>query len=128
MYSCTKKFIRIIKKYLKNCFLYVSYNSEIEEVALKNNIKIKYEAFADRNYNDNLSLIARINEKSLIENPKEVFNHMYNIIKNGKVKTISGLEKVLKADTFCIHGDAKNAVEVLQFLSVELSKKGIEIA
>lgn len=122
-----EKFIRITKKYLDSCFLYVPYNSEIEKVALENNVKIKYEAFADRNYNNNLTLVARSSKNAIIEEPKEVFNHVFNMIKNKTVTTISEEEKMIKADTFCVHGDHKNSVEILQYLTTQLHLKNIQI-
>lgn len=57
--NIAKIFVNSILKYSRNSFLYVPYKSEIEKVAIKNNIKIIYEAFADRNYNDDLTLVNR---------------------------------------------------------------------
>ena len=120
-------FINTIKKYMSDVFLYVPFNSEIEKVALKNKIKIKYEAFADRNYNEDLTLVSRSNEKALIFNPKNVLNHVCEMALKGNVKTISNIDKPIKVDTFCIHGDNKHSLEILKTLSKELLKKGIEI-
>ncbi|WP_435415521.1 5-oxoprolinase subunit PxpA [Polaribacter aestuariivivens] len=122
-----EKFIEIIKKYTNNCFLYVPYNSKIEKVALKNNIQIKYEFFADRNYNDDLSLVSRVQKNAIIEKPEDVFKHIFNVLKNGKVLTISGNEKIMQADTFCVHGDHVNSVEILQFINNVLKDKNIKI-
>lgn len=120
-------FIKSTKKYLKYSFLYVPYNSVIENVAVKNKINIKYEAFADRNYNDDLSLVSRTNKNALLVDEKEVLNHVLYMIKNEKVKTISGLEKAIKIDTFCIHGDTRNAVEIVKYLHQNLEKLGFKI-
>ncbi|MCL7754542.1 5-oxoprolinase subunit PxpA [Polaribacter sp. Z022] len=120
-------FINTIKKYMSDVFLYVPFNSEIEKVALKNKIEIKYEAFADRNYNEDLTLVSRSNEKALIFNPKNVLNHVCEMALKGKVKTISNIDKPIKVDTFCIHGDNKHSLEILKTLSKELLKKGIKI-
>jgi len=122
-----QKFIRIIKKYVKDCFLYVPYASEIATIALEHQIKIKYEAFADRNYNEDVSLVSRRHENALILNPKKVVKHVLHIIETNKVKTVSGIEKELKADTFCVHGDTENVIEIASFLRDELKKKGIAI-
>ena len=122
-----QKFIRIIKKYVKDCFLFVPYNSEIAKVALENNIKIKYEAFADRNYNTDLSLVSRDYENALILSSVEIVRHVLKILKTNSVQTVSGLEKEIKADTLCVHGDTENVIEIISFLKTELKKKGIEI-
>ncbi|MEO9571369.1 MAG: LamB/YcsF family protein [Polaribacter sp.] len=120
-------FIDVIKPYLNDTYLYVPYNSVVEKVALKNNIKIKYEAFADRNYNNDLTLVSRKEKKALITNPISVFEHVYKIISEQKVTTIFNVEKEFKADTYCIHGDNLNALKVLKFLKEEFLKKEISI-
>ena len=122
-----QKFIRIIKKYVKDCFLFVPYNSEIAKVALENDIKIKYEAFADRNYNTDLSLVSRNDENALILSSVEIVRHVLKILKSNKVKTVSGLEKKIKADTLCIHSDTENVIEIVSILTTELKKRGITI-
>ena len=122
-----RTFVKSIEKYAKSIFLYAPYNSVIEKVAIKNNIKIKYEAFADRNYNDDLTLVSRSSENAILQNPEEVFNHVSLMIKNKKVTTISGLEKNIKADTFCIHGDTENALEIAKYVHKNLKKEGIQI-
>lgn len=116
--------IDIIKKYMKDVFLYVPYNSVIEAVAIQNNINIKYEAFADRNYHDDLTLVSRSTKNALIIEEKDVFNHVLNMIKTGKVTTIAKSEKVIKADTFCFHGDTENASEIVKYVSENLKKEG----
>jgi 5-oxoprolinase (ATP-hydrolysing) subunit A len=120
-------FMQITKKYLKDVFLYVPYQSKIEEIALKNDIKIKYEAFADRNYNDDLTLVARNNPNALLVDEKEVLNHVLFMVKHQKVKTILGLIRELKAETFCVHSDTKNALEIVKYLSQNLEKEGFKV-
>jgi UPF0271 protein len=121
------KFIKITKKYLQNCFLYVPYNSKIAEVALENNLKIKYEAFADRNYNDDLTLVSRTQENAIILDTDAVTKHLVRMVKTNTVATISGSEKEIKAATFCIHGDNENSVGILPVLATKLKNYGIEI-
>lgn len=120
-------FIDATRNYLKDAFLYVPYNSVIERVALENNIKIKYEAFVDRNYNDDLTLVSRTNKNALLVDENVVFNHVLNIVKNNKVKTISGLEKEIKTDTFCIHSDTENAIEIVKYVYQNIEKEGFQV-
>jgi UPF0271 protein len=121
------KFIKITKKYLKDCFLYVPYNSKIAEVALENNINIKYEAFADRMYNDDLTLVSRTHENAIILDTDAITKHLVKMVKTDTVETISGAEKEIKAATFCIHGDNENSVGILPALAIKLKNYGIEI-
>lgn len=121
-------FINTIKKYMDNVYLYVPYNSEIEKVAIKNNINIKYEAFADRNYNDDLSLVSRAESNAIISTPKKVYEHVLQMIQNNCVKTISNSQIKIEADTFCVHSDTENALQILQEITELLKNQNIRIA
>ena len=44
------------------------------------------------------------------------------IVFEGKVKTISGIQKEIKAATFCVHSDTENAVEIIKYLSKKFKK------
>ena len=120
--------VALTKNQGKSIKLYVPYGSIVAELAQKQGVEIVYEAFADRNYNSNLTLVSRQNEQAIITNPNEVFNHCLSILKKGKVKCLDGNEVSLKASTLCIHGDNENILGILRFLKIKLRSKGIEIS
>lgn len=107
--------------------LYVPYKSVIADLALKENIQITYEAFADRNYNEDLTLVSRNEHNALIEDVNLVFNHVYRIVSAQKVKTIQNSEIDIKVDTFCVHGDNPKAVELIKNLNEKLKINGYKI-
>ena len=96
--------------------LYVPYQSRIEEVAVQSGIEIVYEAFADRMYNEDLSLVSRTFSNALIEDKLEVLKQVQKISNKQLVTTVNFHEKKIKASTFCVHGDTKNAIEILEYL------------
>lgn len=100
--------------------LYVPYQSRIEEVAIQSGLEIVYEAFADRRYNEDLSLVSRTFSNALIEDKHEVFKQVQKISDKQLVTTVNFHEKKIKASTFCVHGDTKNAIELLQYLHKHL--------
>ena len=107
-------YLDTIKSFQEECYIYIPYNSEIEKSALEKGYRVMYEAFGDRLYNDNLSLVSRDNKDALINTPKSVIDQIYNIIDSKKIKSINGLYQSIKADTICIHSDTDNAVEILK--------------
>ena len=107
--------------------LYVPYGSVIAERAVEQGISITYEAFADRNYNDDLSLVSRTDPKALINEPAEVCDHVLRMINDGMVKTIDGHLVPIKAETFCVHGDNPDALKILQMLKEQLENHSIKI-
>ena len=92
------------------------YQSRIEEVANQSGVEIIYEAFADRRYNEDLSLVSRTLSNALIVDKHEVLKQVQKISDKQLVTTVNFHEKKIKASTFCIHGDTKNAIELLQYL------------
>ncbi|MDA8761880.1 5-oxoprolinase subunit PxpA [Flavobacteriaceae bacterium] len=100
--------------------LYVPYQSRIEEVAFQSGIEIVYEAFADRMYNEDLSLVSRTFSNALIEDKLEVLKQVQKISNKQLVTTVNFHEKKIKASTFCVHGDTKNAIEILEYLHKHL--------
>ena len=100
--------------------LYVPYQSRIEEVANQSGVEIIYEAFADRRYNEDLSLVSRTLSNALIVDKHEVLKQVQKISDKQLVTTVNFHEKKIKASTFCVHGDTKNAIELLQYLHKHL--------
>lgn len=119
--------IEIMKRFILPIKLYVPYKSVISYLAIKNNIPIVYEVFADRQYNANLTLVSRKKPNALIEDGALLIEHVYNMVVNHKVKTLSGEEVPIKAETCCIHGDNPNAIGLLKQLRAHLKQKGVEI-
>lgn len=119
--------VEVMKTIVLPVKLYVPYHSVIETLALQNNIPVIYEAFADRNYNDDLTLVSRSEKDALIKDSEIMFEHVYRMIKDKKVKTISGAEVAIKAETFCLHGDGINAAELVKKLRFNLESKGVKV-
>lgn len=119
--------VAVMKSILLPVKLYVPYNSVIAVEAIKNNIPVIFEAFADRNYNDDGTLVPRRIKNALIHDSDVMFEHVYNMILNQKVKTINGKEITILADTFCVHGDNPNAVRLIVDLRMRLEKAGIKV-
>lgn len=119
--------IEAIKSIALPIKLYVPYKSVIADIAIQNNISIKFEAFADRNYNEDLTLVSRDKKNAIIKDSNELFDHVYNMIIDKKVKTITGSEISIEADTFCIHGDNPEAVNLIESLYNYLDEKAIKI-
>ncbi|MGB5460509.1 MAG: 5-oxoprolinase subunit PxpA [Eudoraea sp.] len=118
-------YLESIRAYKDHVLLYLPYGSVIEEEARKQGYKIALEAFGDRNYNEDLSLISRHSSLAMIEEPKKVLDHIVSMVINNKVYTLNGVQIPIWADTYCIHGDTATALQILMYLSDELPKQHI---
>ncbi|MDT7832378.1 5-oxoprolinase subunit PxpA [Flavobacteriaceae bacterium S356] len=122
--------VSVIQRAFKDVKIYVPYNSAIEKVALANQMTIVYEAFADRNYNDDLTLVSRALPYAIITDRLKIVEHVRRMAEESLVKTVQGNEKQIKAQTFCVHGDNKNAIDILKelnekFISPRLESRGL---
>ncbi|SEM23122.1 UPF0271 protein [Aquimarina amphilecti] len=89
----------------------------------KDNIEVRYEVFADRNYNDDLTLVSRFLNNAVLFNSEEILNHVLKMVSEGKVKTIKGVEVPIFFNTICVHGDNPKSVEILEHLYKEFVKR-----
>lgn len=114
-------FLNIIEAYKKELKLFVPFGSVIAKVAVKNGFTVVYEAFADRNYNDDLSLVSRKDKNAVITDPRIMLEHVLEVKNNGSITTISGKQMPIKANTFCLHSDTENIIESIKYLVQNLN-------
>jgi UPF0271 protein len=122
-----KVIVEVMKRFHQPLKLYVPYGSVIADIAINEGVLITYEAFADRNYNQDLSLVSREESNAIISDTEEMYNHVLNMIINHKVKTLDGVEVYIKASTFCLHGDNPEAIKLVSELYKKLTLLGIQI-
>ncbi|WP_010231992.1 LamB/YcsF family protein, partial [Gillisia marina] len=82
-----------------NLALYAPENSVISKLA-RGKIFVKFEAFADRNYNPDFSLVSRANSNALITKKEDVFKHLISMFSKGEIVCENGKKISSKAATF----------------------------
>ncbi len=120
--ALTKAFLEALEPYKSKVFLYVPAASVFTQIAINKGFKIKREAFGDRNYNKDLSLVSRKKSNAMIVEPQRVLEHLLRMVTDYKVFTVSETLEEMQADTYCIHGDTPNALQILTYLSAQLPK------
>lgn len=112
-----KLVLNCINKVFNNVAIYAPYKSVVSDIAEANGVKVIYEVFADRNYNEDLTLVARNKKNATITSTNKIISHVSKIVYDKRVKTISGKEKYIIGDTFCVHGDNKNVLNIVRSLN-----------
>jgi 5-oxoprolinase (ATP-hydrolysing) subunit A len=90
-------------------------------------LKTASEVFADRTYQDDGSLTPRSQTNALIEDAAVSVMQVLQMIKEGTVISVNGNKISITADTICIHGDGKNAVEFAKAIHQNLKRNRIDI-
>lgn len=101
--------------------------SELLKAAKIVGVKCASEVFADRAYEDDGSLVPRTQIGAVISNEEEASDRAVQMIKFGKVKSISGKEIPITADTICIHGDTPQALHLARIMRAKFAREMIEI-
>ena len=76
-------------------------------------IEVIFEAFADRCYNDDGSLLSR-SEEGAVHSHKKMLQQIEQLKNHGTVTTVSGHQLALQADTVCVHGDNSESVKAVK--------------
>jgi|ERR1051326_2021300 UPF0271 protein len=90
-------------------------------------LKTANEVFADRTYQDDGSLTLRSQANALIEDVEKSIQQALKMIREKSVTSVNGKNLSIIADTICIHGDEKNAVEFARQIFQNLTQHNIDI-
>lgn len=85
------------------------------------------EAFADRAYNPDGSLVSRFLPGAVHEDINTITKQVIGIITLKKIETLSGQLIPIQADTICIHGDHARALTIAAAIASELRSNGIKV-
>ncbi len=85
------------------------------------------EAFADRNYNPDGTLVSRTLDNAVLHDPADVVARVLQVAENGSVTAFDGTVLSVDAQSICTHGDSPGAVEMLRGVLRELDAQGIDV-
>jgi UPF0271 protein len=86
------------------------------------------EAFADRNYMSDGSLVSRKRPDAQVHDASEAVRRALRMIRERKVLPVNGGDIAIEVDTICIHGDGAHAAEFAQRLRDAFHADGITVA
>ncbi len=117
--------IASIDKKLK---IYSTLGSEMAQAAIRRSMTVLYEAFSDRRYNSDLSLVGREINGSVLTSSREIVKQVIQVVTEEKIETMEGDIVKIKADTICVHGDNPRVVEIVLELKSHLSDAGYTVS
>lgn len=102
-------------------------NSLFEQAAEEEGVLYAAEAFADRGYLSDGSLVPRSRPDAFVRDFDEAGSRMVRLVKEGIVTSVEGNDIFLRAHSICLHGDNPRAVEMARFIRKTLSENGIAV-
>ncbi|HXY59994.1 MAG TPA: 5-oxoprolinase subunit PxpA [Chthoniobacterales bacterium] len=100
-------------------------NSALSRAGEAHGLQIAHEVFADRNYCGDGSLVSRSRPDALLHDPVETVPRALRMLREGKVRSVDGVDVDVRAETICLHGDNPEAVEFARALRSRLETSGV---
>ena len=101
--------------------------SKFDEAAEKVGVPYAAEAFADRGYMNDGTLVPRKMEGAFVRDVEVAAQRVIRMVKEGVVEAIDGTVVKLRPHSICLHGDSPTAVQMAQTLRARLVEAGIDI-
>ncbi|WP_121021541.1 LamB/YcsF family protein [Helicobacter vulpis] len=125
--SLATAILEAIEDYDPNLVILCLSGSVMANQAQKRGLRVAQEVFADRRYYPNARLVERAHPKALVSDPKEAVEQVLGMVVDRRVKTIDGTNIEIQADSICIHGDHKEALELARQIRQALESQHISI-
>ncbi len=91
-------------------------------------LRLIYEVFADRAYEDDAQLVSRSKPGAVLHDAGVIAQRVVRMVQDQAVTSVSGKIVRVPVDTVCIHGDTPGAVEIARKVHSALEAQSIEIA
>ena len=101
--------------------------SEVLRLAEEAGLRAVSEAFADRAYNPDGTLVSRSQPGAVLHDPVEVAEHVLRMATEQSVRTIDGSVLTIRAESICVHGDSPGAVAMATEVKSALIDAGVSI-
>jgi 5-oxoprolinase (ATP-hydrolysing) subunit A len=100
----------------------------IVQQARQAGLRVVCEAFADRAYSADGSLVNRRLPGAVIHDPEVIAKRMLRLVKDRVIESIDGVVITIEADSICIHGDNATSVATARVLKEAFIANGVHIA
>ena len=107
--------------------LYGLAGSHLVEAARGVGLRAASEAFADRAYRADGTLVPRTQAGALLDDPTRVLQQVMHLVCDGYVTSVEGHRVALTADTLCLHGDTSGAATHAQSIRQALEHAGVRV-
>lgn len=102
--------------------------SEMARAAEQGGVAFAAEAFADRAYNSDGSLVPRSEPGAVIHDVQAAVERAITLVKSNTIVAQDGTTLRMSAQSLCVHGDNPDAAPMLRELRARLEEAGVSVA
>ncbi|TWG08026.1 LamB/YcsF family protein [Saccharopolyspora dendranthemae] len=85
------------------------------------------EAFADRAYTPEGTLVSRREPGAVLHDPEEIAQRCLALAAGEPIRAVDGTAIEVRADSICVHGDSPGAVAIAQAVRSRLGEAGVQL-
>ena len=108
------------------CFVGLA-GSALIEAGRRTGLRVAAEAFADRGYEPDGSLVPRAQPGALLDRPELAAEQAVSIARDRYAIAIDGSRVAIEADTLCLHGDTAGAAAIAEAVRRALEAAAIRV-
>ncbi|MFJ9738976.1 LamB/YcsF family protein [Streptomyces sp. NPDC101166] len=101
--------------------------SRLLELAAEAGLPAVTEAFADRAYTEEGTLVPRGLAGAVVADPDAVVERSVELARSGTVASLAGPRIDVRARSLCVHGDTPGAVELARRVRLRLEEAGVRV-
>jgi len=117
-----------VRRYRSTLILFGQAGSMLLEAGREAGLPVAAEAFADRRYQADGSLVPRARPDALWTDPEAAAAQALSIARDGSVTAVDGTRVSVEARTICIHGDTPGAPAIARRIRELLQQEGVAVA
>jgi 5-oxoprolinase (ATP-hydrolysing) subunit A len=119
--------VRAVQAVDRQLLLFAPADSELDKAGQAAGLAVVHEAFVDRAYRTDGSLVPRSERGAVLETEADVRRQLHRLM-TGSVLTVEGSSVQIHADSLCLHADTPHAVTLARIVRQEIQSAGIRIA
>ena len=115
--ALARQYVATVLRWWPRAKIYAQASGNVARQARRAGLDIWEEAFVDRAYRDDGSLVPRHEANALLSGPRAIIQRAHKILRKEEVATVSGGHIALRPQTLCLHSDTPNAVALARALA-----------
>ncbi len=100
---------------------------QLARAAADAGLPVALEVFADRAYEEDGTLVDRKKDGAMITDEEEAIRRVVRMVKEKKVRAVTGKDIPIEADSVCVHGDGDKALAFVGRIREAFEREGIQI-
>ena len=102
--------------------------STLLDAAVQAGLRAVPEAFVDRAYRADGTLVPRSEPGALLTDPAVIAGRAVDLVRTGVVSSVDGRPVPIVAESLCVHGDTPGAADIARAVRIGLTRAGVRLA